>query len=359
MQKYIVFCLMVSLSFCAQAKPIIFDTDVAIDDWAALLYLLHHKNTQVIAVTIAASGEAHCQPAKDNVASLLDLPKKTKKEIPIACGDDYPLDGYFVFPQAWRIDSDKLSGVTLAKSKRTISTEHAAEIIHKTITNSKEPVIIVATGPLTNIAQWLERYPHDKSKLAQLVIMGGTVDAPGNIIVPLFTPGHPNKTAEWNIFIDPLAADKVFAAGLPISLVGLDITNTVRVTAKVAADFKRATHTASAKFWDQVLDKNDWFIASGEYYFWDTLAAMIATEPTLCEGDMQHLKVSYATTEAPWQQTTDNNIPAQRWDGKVRNHLDAATAGALVKDESYPAVKVCRKTQPERIFREFREVLNR
>lgn len=357
MKKHTTFFLLLCLSFHTQAKPIIFDTDVAIDDWAALLYLLHHKNTQVIAVTVAAAGEAHCKPAKENIASLLDL--KTKRTIPIACGDDYPLDGYFVFPQAWRTDSDKLSGVTIAKSKRTVSDKHAADIIHEAINKSKEPVIIVATGPLTNIAQWLELYPQDKTKLAQLVIMGGTVDAPGNIIVPLFTPGHPNKTAEWNIFIDPLAADKVFAAGLPISLVGLDITNTVRVTAKVAADFKQATHTPAAKFWDQVLDKNDWFIASGEYYFWDTLATMIAVEPGLCEGDMQHLKASYSTTDTPWQQTTDNNMPNTRWDGKTRNHLNAETSGTLVKDETYPAVKVCRKTNPERIFREFREVLNR
>jgi pyrimidine-specific ribonucleoside hydrolase len=176
--------------------------------------------------------------------------------------------------------------------------------------------------------------------------------------VPLFTKGHPNTTAEWNIFVDPLAADKVFAAGLPIVLVGLDITNSVRVTTKVAADFKQAVKTDSAKFWDAVLDKNDWFIASNEYYFWDTLAVMIAVEPELCDGDRQSLRVDYQTTSTPWQQTTDNSIPNKRWDGKARSHLDAKTAGNLVKDESYPEIKVCRKTNPEKIFKEFREVLN-
>jgi inosine-uridine nucleoside N-ribohydrolase len=219
-------------------------------------------------------------------------------------------------------------------------------------------VTIIATGPLTNIAQWLERYPQDKNKIDQLVIMGGVVDAPGNIIVPLFTKDHPNTTAEWNIFIDPLATDKVFVAGLPIVLVGLDVTNSVRVTTKIAADFKRAVKTDSAKFWDAVLDKNDWFIKSNEYYFWDTLAVMIAVEPELCQGDMQSLRAIYHTTATPWQQTTDNTMPDTRWDGKPRNHLDAKTAGSLVKDTSYPAVKICRKSEPERIFKEFRDVLN-
>ncbi|HEY0894635.1 MAG TPA: nucleoside hydrolase, partial [Cellvibrio sp.] len=269
MNKILLFTLLLSTSIFAQAKPVIFDNDMAIDDWAALLYLLHHPKADVIAVTISASGESRCKPGLTNTHSLLDLPGDIKKDIPVACGDAYPLDGYFVFPEAWRKDSDTLSGVPIKTSSRIASDKHAADIIHAALTNAKEPVTLIATGPLTNIAQWLERYPKDKDKIDQLVIMGGTVDAPGNIIVPLFTKGHPNTTAEWNIFVDPLAADKVFAAGLPIVLVGLDITNSVRVTTKVAADFKQAVKTDSAKFWDEVLDKNDWFIASNEYYFWD------------------------------------------------------------------------------------------
>lgn len=358
-KKLILFSLLISTTIFAHAKPIIFDNDMAIDDWAALLYLLHHPQADVIAVTIAASGESRCKPGLSNTNSLLDLAGNIKKDIPVACGDAYPLDGYFVFPEAWRKDSDTLSGVPIKKSARVASGKHAADIIHSALTTAKEPVTIIATGPLTNIAQWLERYPHDKNKIDQLVIMGGTVDAPGNIIVPLFTKGHPNTTAEWNIFVDPLAADKVFAAGLPIVLVGLDITNSVRVTPKVAADFKQAVKTDAATFWDSVLDKNDWFIASNEYYFWDTLAVMIAVEPDLCQGDTQSLRVDYQTTTSPWQQTTDNSMPAKRWDGKARSHLDAKIAGTLVKDKNYPAIKVCRKTEPEKIFKEFREILNR
>jgi len=358
MNKILLLALLVGTSIFAQAKPVIFDNDMAIDDWAALLYLLHHPNAEVIAVTVAGSGESRCKPGLANINALLDLSGKVKNDIPVACGDAYPLDGYFVFPEAWRKDSDTLSGVPIKKSTRSASDKHAADIIHSALTNAKESVTLVATGPLTNIAQWLERYPNDKNKIDQLVIMGGTVDAPGNIIVPLFTKGHPNTTAEWNIFVDPLAADKVFSAGLPIVLVGLDITNSVRVTTKVAADFKQAVKTDSAKFWDAVLDKNDWFIASNEYYFWDTLAVMIAVEPELCQGDRQSLRVDYQTTTTPWQQTTDNSMSNKRWDGKARNHLDAKTAGTLVKDKNYPAIKVCRKTEPKKIFKEFREVLN-
>lgn len=351
--------ILLTLSIHLSAKPIIFDNDMAIDDWAALLYLLHHPDADVIAVTISASGESRCRPGLANTLSLLDMPGTTPKRIPVACGDAHPLDGYFVFPEAWRVDSDTLSGVPVKKSRRKASKKHAVDIIHRALKKADEPVTLIATGPLTNIAQWLDRYPEDKSKVAQLVIMGGNVDVPGNIIVPKFTDGHPNTTAEWNIFIDPLAADKVFKSGLPIVLVGLDVTNSVRVTEKVARDFKQAVKTRSATFWDQVLDRNDWFIASGEYYFWDTLAALIAVDPTLCEGDMQHLAVQYGYTEEPWLQTTDMTMPEKRWDGKPRAHLDAKTAGTLITDKHYPPMKVCRKTQPEKIFTDFRETLNR
>ena len=358
MKHFLLFTLLSTFSFLAQAKPIIFDNDMAIDDWAALLYLLHHPNADVIAVTIAASGESHCQPGLTNTNALIDLSGKSQTAIPVACGDDYPLDGYFVFPEAWRKDSDTLSGVGIPASTRPVSDKHAAEVIHDAIVNSTEKVTLIATGPLTNIAQWLERYPKDKNKIDQLVIMGGAVDAPGNIIVPLFTKGHPNTTAEWNFFVDPVAADKVLAAQLPIVLVGLDVTNSVRVTAQVAADFKQVAVSDSAKFWDAVLDKNDWFINSNEYYFWDTLSVIIAMHPELCQGDQQRLRVDYQTTSSPWLQTSDNTMPNKSWDGQQRMHLDAKTAGTLVKDKSYPSIKVCRSTAPEKIFNTFNTTLN-
>lgn len=359
MKKLLALFGMLGIHMSAQATPVIFDNDMAIDDWAALLYLLHHPKADVTAITISASGESRCAPGISNTLALLDLSGKVSGDIPVACGDDYPLDGYFVFPEAWRVDSDTLSGVSIPASKRTAPKAHAADVIHQALQARDEKTLLIATGPLTNIAQWLERYPQDKAKVEKLVIMGGNVDAPGNIIVPLFTKGHPNTTAEWNIFIDPLSADKVFAAGLPIELVGLDVTNSVRVTTQVAKEFKQAVHTPSAKFWDEVLDKNDWFIDSGEYYFWDTLAVLIAMNPELCQGDQLPLKVAYQTTQTPWQQTTDNTMPATRWDGKPRQHLDAKTAGTLIKDDTYPSMKVCRKTDPARIFAEFRDTLNR
>ena len=357
--KVLVVFFLFSFMFSVWAKPIVFDNDMAIDDWAALLFLLQHPQTDVVAITIAASGESHCASGLRNANALLALSQYSSSSVLVACGDDEPLDGYAVFPEAWRKDSDTLSGVVLPKSQRKLSHTHAVEVIHKVIVEANEPITIVATGTLTNIAQWVEKYPEDIKHVSRLIIMGGNVEAPGNIIVPKFTDGHPNVSAEWNIFIDPLAADIVFAAGLPIELVGLDVTNTVRVTSDFAQNFKQKVKTPSAKFWDHVLDNNDWFIDSGEYYFWDTLAALIAVEPSLCEGYMGTYKVEHKTTNKPWMPTSDINMSKYRWDGKVRQHIDAELAGKLIAYSEYPTMKICTKTKPNKVFNLFTDILNR
>ncbi len=361
---FALFGLLISVNLFANAEeeeriPVIFDTDMAIDDWAALLYLAHHPKAELIGVTISSSGESHCLPGLNNVRDLIAL-NPEHGEIPVACGPDYPLQGYFVFPEAWRTDSDTLSGVSIPETGAEITENPlpAEDLIHQLIESSEKPVTLIASGPLTNLDLWLNKYPQDTSRIKDLIIMGGAVDVPGNIIVPLFTKGHPNTSAEWNIFIDPSAADTVMKSGLPITLVGLDVTNSVRVTTERAADFKEHVTSPAADFWDRVLDKNDWFIESNEYYFWDTLAVIIAMHPEFCEGDSLGLRVDYRATTEPWMQTTDPSMPAETYTGEQRIHLDAASAGAMIKDLDYPAVNVCRRSFPDRVFTEFRNRLN-
>ena len=80
-----------------QAKkiPVIFDTDFAIDDWSALLLLGMHSGINLLGVTANGAGETRCSPAMKNIPSLLDL--TPTGETVVACGDDYPLDGFFCF----------------------------------------------------------------------------------------------------------------------------------------------------------------------------------------------------------------------------------------------------------------------
>ncbi len=339
------------------ATPVIFDNDMAIDDWSALLYLARDPAVELLAVTVAGSGEAHCAPAERNALALLKL-EGLDAEVPVSCGDPWPLDGYFVFPVPWQEDMDILSGVKIPDSEQSPDPRHAVELIHDTLQASEEPVVLLATGPMTNIAQWLQRYPQDRAKVSRVVVMGGSLHVPGNILVPGFTDGHPNRKAEWNFYVDPLAADILLRSGLPVEMVGLDVTNTVRVTAEFAADFKRRANNPSAHFWDAILDKNDWFIASGEYYLWDVLAALAVTEPeTFCGGEPTPLAVAHGVTDTPWEPGSDRSMPAQRWDGAPRQDLDAESAGAVLLAADGPPVAVCLRTDGAAAFERFTRVL--
>jgi pyrimidine-specific ribonucleoside hydrolase len=289
-----------------------------------------------------------------NIPALLDLTQET--DVVIGCGDDYPLDGYFAFPEPWRVQADTLSGVKIPDSKRTVSEDHAVEVIHNVLTKEDEPVTLLATGSLTNIAQWLTKYPQDKNKVSKLVIMGGAFDAPGNIIVPGFTDNHPNTQAEWNIYVDALAADIVVKSGLEIEMVGLDVTNEVKVTTEFAKDFKKRAKTPAAKFWDDVLDDNDWFIDSGEYYFWDVLAALVVIDPEFCQGEMSSITVQYDLADKPTEWA--HSFPTTTTDGQPRKHYDPKTFGVLTASGDNPPAKICRKTDAAKAFELFTTTMN-
>jgi purine nucleoside permease/inosine-uridine nucleoside N-ribohydrolase len=347
-----------ALPEAAARTPVIFDTDMAIDDWAALLFLARHPAVDLRAVTVAGSGEAHCEPAVRNALALLDLvnPHST---VPVTCGDDYPIDGHFVFPVPWQKDMDRLSGVAVTGSDRDADGRHAVELLHDTLADSEEAVTLLATGPLTNIAQWLQRFPEDMDAVDRLVVMGGNMDAPGNIIVPDFTDDNPNTRAEWNIYVDPVAADQVLRSSLAIELVGLDVTNQVQVTQEFAAAFKARVDNPGAVFWDAVLDANDWFINSGEYYFWDVLAALVVIDrDRYCQGEQLALQALFEETGDPWWPTSDRDMPSTLADGSARKHFAAQTAGVLVPREGKANVLYCRETDAQSAFREFFNTLS-
>lgn len=343
----------ISAKTTAKTK-VIFDTDMAIDDWSALLLLAKSPNIELLSVVANGAGETRCEPAMRNIPALLDLTQAGHVEV--ACGDDYPLDGYFAFPEPWRVQADTLSGVTIPDSDRPVSKDHAVEVIHKVLNNETDKVTLLATGSLTNIAQWLTKYPQDKNKIDKLVIMGGAFDAPGNIIVPGFTDEHPNTKAEWNIYVDALAADIVFKSGLSIEVVGLDVTNEVKVTREFAQNFKKHVQTPAADFWDKVLDDNDWFIDSGEYYFWDVLAALVVIDPQYCQGELAPVNVQFDLT----QKATDWTLPfpTTTSDGKTRQHYDPKTFGVLSIGGDNPPAKICRKTNATKAFELFTTTMN-
>src|SRR5262249_11407025 len=147
----------------------------------ALLYLLRRPDVTVKAITVTGVGEAHCEPGARHARSLVAL--ANRGNIPVACGRTTPLQGNHVFPTQWRADVDSLLGLTLPNPTTTLVQQTAVDLLTSTIQASPEKIVLLTLGPLTNIAEALQRTPSLVKKLAMIYIMGGAVEVPGNIAV--------------------------------------------------------------------------------------------------------------------------------------------------------------------------------
>lgn len=139
--------------------------------------------------------------------------------------------------------------------------------------------MVFVSGAHTNLAQALRLNPAIKSNIRSVTIMGGSLDVPGNIEGDWTT--IQNKVAEWNIFVDPLAAQEVFAAGIPLRLVPLDATNRVTWTrgdlpAWTASGSPEGARAAELLAW--TLDS--W--RAQDVLIWDLVTAVTAAQPAVC-----------------------------------------------------------------------------
>lgn len=251
--------------------PVVFDTDMGADDWMAMLILLRSSNVAIKAVTVTGTGLANADAGAKHALNLLALSNRSK--IPVAKGSSTPLKGNHAFPTSWREDTDNMLGLTLPSSQNLPTEESAVNTIISTLQESTEKVTILATGPLTNIASAFLKDSSITQKVKMIYVMGGAVFVSGNVEETY--PQIKNSTAEWNIFIDPYAASVVVNSGVPVTLIPLDATNQVPVTFEFYNRLKEESKTTESEFFLKILTQQLDSIKSGQYYFWDPLAAAL------------------------------------------------------------------------------------
>lgn len=328
----------------SEAKtPIVIDTDMAIDDWPAMLYLLHHPETEVLAITVTGAGEAHCDPGAQHAVDLVDI--TPSRGTPVACGPSEPMDGYFEFPKSWRHDADTFYGVPLTRSNRRPVAIGSPELLVTTLRKATQPVRLLILGNATNVGLAMEQAPDIKSKIERIFFMGGSIWHPGNIIVQGFTDHFKNKVAEWNIMIDPVAARIVFRSGVPVTLVPLDGTQQQQVTRQDIRQFTKKAKTPGARFFAKVFEKIKWFVDSGEYYYWDVLTAAVAIHPEFCRMQKLNLDVIVGYSDKT-NGTTPPPFSPQRWDGKPRRNFDPYYTGQTILSDEGPSIDVCVESYP-------------
>jgi pyrimidine-specific ribonucleoside hydrolase len=190
--------------------PVIIDCDPGHDDALAIALALARPELEVLGIT-TIGGNATLAATTRNAGRVLALLGRT--DIPVAAGPAQPLIRPLqTAPQVHGVSG--LDGADLPEPAAPPRPEGALEFLRATLTASPVPVTLIPTGPLTNIGLLLRTYPEVAAKIARISLMGGAMRA-GN-----WTPA-----AEFNIWVDPEAAQIVFRSGLPITMAGLEVTH--------------------------------------------------------------------------------------------------------------------------------------
>ncbi|WP_144839792.1 pyrimidine-specific ribonucleoside hydrolase RihA [Leclercia adecarboxylata] len=220
------------------ALPIILDCDPGHDDAIALVLALASPELEVKAVTSSAGNQTPDKTLR-NVLRMLTLLKRS--DIPVAGGAVKPLMRDLIIADNVHGETG-LDGPALPEPDFAPQNCTAVELMAKVLRESPEPVTLVATGPQTNVALLLNSHPELHAKIARIVIMGGAMGL-GN-----WTPA-----AEFNIYVDPEAAEIVFQSGIPVVMAGLDVTHRAQIMADDIERF-RAINNPVARTVAELLD---------------------------------------------------------------------------------------------------------
>ena len=251
-------------------RTMLLDVDVSADDLVAITFMVAAPSVTIAGITVSGTGEAHCAGGVDVVLRLLE--RLDAPDIPVACGRETPLVGSHTFPAAWRERVDGGSGLDLPSTDRAPSTSTAVELM---IQLSKEhaKLQVLATGPLTNLADALLADADLAARLGPVTIMGGALHVPGNLVCC----GAPedNDVAEWNVYVDPHAAQVVIDSGVMPSFVSLDGTNQVPITVEFAQRAMTSPTGRGRTLLAELFQANP-FMTDGSFFLWDVLAAQVA-----------------------------------------------------------------------------------
>jgi len=271
---------------------LLIDTDGGIDDALALLYALASPDLSIEAIT-TVHGNVPLEQATRNVFEVLAI---AGTMAPVSPGAALPLSAPAVHARDVHGD-DGLSGWTVGRPAPPSRT-YALSIGGLARCQPGE-ITLVTLGPLTNLALALRSDPEGCRLLRRVVVMGGAVWVPGNI-----TPA-----AEFNLFCDPQAARQVLHSGIPLMLIGLDVTQRVMLTQAALAEWLAGRDDPRARFLRAV--SRHLFAFYGKRtgismcYLHDPLAMGVAIDPSLVATRRLPLEIGPAGEILPGQVLVD------------------------------------------------------
>jgi purine nucleosidase len=248
-------------------RRVIIDTDPGTDDALALLMALNCPGLHIEGIT-TVGGNATLAQTTENALRLVDH-VAGESDVPVAVGADRPAHGSFSY--AYHVHGTDGLGVDLPSTARKPQRADAVEFIRDRALATPGQVCVIALGPLTNVAAALDGRPDVAQAFSEIVVMGGAVGVPGNV-----TP-H----AEFNIFEDSWSANAVFLSGVPVTLVGLDVTHKTSMHRDVGPRWFEST-SRSAELGNRILANSFGERADAqEFFLHDPLAVAAAIEPEI------------------------------------------------------------------------------
>ena len=213
------------------AIPVIMDVDTGTDDALALAYAVQSPKLELLAATTVA-GNVNVERATANTLAVLDWLGAT--DVSVHRGASRPL----VRPHLDAADihhEGGLGGAKLPESRRPPAADRGPAAIIRLANARPGEITLIALGPLTNLAIALNVEPRLPELLKAVVLMGGAFKVAGNTMPDgtFADPGNANPVAEFNILVDPEAAEQVFSAPFKrLTAIGLDVTNQVALTSE-------------------------------------------------------------------------------------------------------------------------------
>ncbi|MEE3013442.1 MAG: nucleoside hydrolase [Chloroflexota bacterium] len=268
----------------------IIDTDPGVDDAIAILMALAAPGVEILGLTSVGGNVPLARTTRNSLALLQAA---GRSDIPVVKGASRPLRGKFTYSTRFHGPggiSSRLPEPTIRPVKRP-----AVQFLNEKLTSHKPgELVLVALGPLTNLAKLVQEYPCSLKRAKNIVVMGGAVNAPGNV-----TP-----KSEFNIYSDPVAAEVLFSSGVPLTLVDLAACRQVSIDRDRALGLRAEHRIGSLAL--RILQS--WFRKHRDrerFEFYDPLAMMITLKPTITTVTKINLNVSLEENSS-WGQTYES-----------------------------------------------------
>lgn len=331
-------CLIAGLPFYAYPlstpRKVIIDTDPGTDDAMAILLALNSPELEVEAITVVP-GNVTAQQGLENALKLVSLAGRC--DIPVAAGAQHPLAQKLITAEFWH-GRNGLANIELPTSKCQGDRRFGPDLMVDLVHQYPHQITLVPIGPETNIALALSKDPSLASLVKDVVVMGGSISG-----------GNVNASAEANIYGDPEAAQIVFNAGWPLTMVGLDVGNHTLFTGAHLSKLggtRGPQNDFAVGVMKFLVDLSAKFGSAGAPMY-DPLAVGVAIDPSLVTT--QDMRVDVETRG----EFTRGETVANRRNAVERNVLHGDRYMIESVDTLRPNTRVCVAVEAERFLQMF------